>query len=147
MKVNIFTVADSVNVYEGGKLVISGTFDNIRTDKCPFMFKPFGVAIKLRPERRDSGKQYKSKLVLRKMGSKKAILEMPLPLSFPKKPTKEILSAVAVVIIGNAVFDSFGKYVLALKVGSDVISDLILNVIKAKSPKKKASKVKRKKEK
>lgn len=143
MKVNIFTVADSVNVYEDGKLVISGTFDNIRTDKCPFMFRPFGVAIKLRPEQRDYGKQYESKLVLKKVGRKKAIFEMPLQLKFSKKLTKKITNAVASVMIGGAVFDSFGEYVLALRVGSDVISDLRLNVIKAESPKKKPRKTKK----
>lgn len=137
MKVNIFAVADSVNAYEQGKLVIVGTFDNIQTEKCPFVFKPFGVALKLSAERNDYNKSYETRLVLRKMGTRKAIVEIPLPLKFTKPPKGKRIAAVLAANIVGAKFDSFGAYILELRVASKVISEIYINVIKTKSVKKK----------
>lgn len=138
MKVNIFTVADSVNVYDQGKLVIVGTFDNIKADKCPFVFKPFGVALKFSVEPNDYGKTYDGRLVLRKAHTRKAVIEISIPISFPQRPKGKGISAVLAANIIGAKFDSFGAYVLELRVGSKIISDIKLNVIKIKSLKTKS---------
>jgi len=143
MKVNIFAVADSVNAYEQGKLVIVGTFDNIQAEKCPFVFKPFGVALKLSAERNDYGKSYECRLVLRKIGTSKVMAEIPLPLKFPKPRKGKRAAAILAANIVGAKFDSFGAYILELKVGSKVISEIQLNVIKTKSVNKKKKKKKK----
>ncbi len=143
MKVNIFAVADSVAVYEQGKLVIVGTFDNIQAEKCPFAFRPFGVALKLDAERGDYGKSYKARLVLRKIRTTKSLVELQLPLNFPKPSQGKRISGIFAANLGGIIFDSFGQYVFELRVGSKVVSSINLNVIKSKSTKKvKSSKTK-----
>jgi len=149
MKVNILTFADSVNSYEGGKLVIVGTFDNVEADKCPFvLMKPIGVAIKLKAERNDYGKNYDGFLVLRKAGTKKAVIKLSFPVKFPQPPVQKGVSFVAGINLGGLKFDSFGTYILELKVGSKVISAIRLNMVKAKLQKRnKVAREKSKKEK
>ena len=46
MRSEFFIVADHVQVYAEGKLVIMGAFDMIRAAKVPLAFRPFGVALK-----------------------------------------------------------------------------------------------------
>jgi len=136
MKLNIFTVADSVNVYEQGKLVIVGTFDNIQAEKCPFVFRPFGVAIKFSAEPRDYDKNYNGALVLRKAGTNKHMIKLPFPINFPRPKGRKRIAAILATNIGGAQFTSFGVYVLELKVGAKVISKIYLNVVKVKAVKK-----------
>lgn len=133
MKVNIFTVADSVNVYEGGKLVIVGTFDNININKCPFVFRPFGVALKFSVEPSDYGKRHNFRLALRKKGTQKALTELPFSVNFSKPPKGKSISATMAATIGGVKFESFGTYVLELKMDSKTISAINLNVVKVKS--------------
>jgi hypothetical protein len=136
MKINIFTVADSVNVYEQGKLVIVGTFDNIQAEKCPFVFRPFGVAIKFSAEPRDYNKSYNVVLVLRKAGTNKPMIKLPFPINFPKPPGRKRIAAILATNIGGAKFNSFGLYVLELKVRAKVVSKIYLKVVKVKAVKK-----------
>jgi len=136
MKVNIFTVADSVALYEQGKLVIVGTFDNIHSDGCPFVFRPFGIALKLTVGPRDYGKNYDGRLVLRKIHTSKAVVEMPVSLKVPRPPKGRGMSVIFAANIGNIKFESFGVYVFEFKVGSKVLADINLNIIKTPLKKK-----------
>lgn len=138
MKINIFAVADSVSVYEQGKLVIVGTFDNIQADKCPLVFRPFGVALKISAEPRDYGKKYDGRVVLRKFRTSKPIAEIPFPLNFPKQSAGKRIGAVFAANMSGVKFDSFGAYVLEFRVGSKVVSEIDLKVVKAKPSKAKA---------
>ena len=133
MKVNIFAVADSVNVYESGKLVIVGTFDNIQAAECPFVFRPFGVALKISAEPQNYGKKYDGCVVLRKFRTSKPIVEMTFSLNFPKPSAGKRLGAVFTANMSGVKFDSFGAYVLEFRVGSKVVSAIVLKVIKVKS--------------
>ena len=133
MKSNIFTVADSVNIYEG-KLVIVGTFDNIQAEECPFTFKPFGIALKLSIEPQEYGKTYDGCIILRKRKAKKPIAKMLFQMNFPKPPKSSGRMSVAFAgNIGGVKFDSFGSYVLECRMGSGVVSQIDINVVKKKS--------------
>ena len=52
MKTVLFTIADSVELYEG-KLVIVGVFDVINENTFPTTLWPVDLAIKLRADRAD----------------------------------------------------------------------------------------------
>ena len=135
MKVNLFTIADSVNVYEG-KLVIVGTFDNIQAEECPFVFRPFGFALKASVEPHEYGKTYDCRLVLKKIRAKKPVAEVSLKMNFPKQQKGRKLSVVFAGNIGGVKFDSFGSYVLECKIGSKVVSQIDVNVVKKESANK-----------
>lgn len=136
MKVDLFTIADSVNVYEG-KLVIVGTFDNIQADKCPFVFKPLGVAIKGSVEPHEYGKTYDAQLVLKKIRAKKPVAKLSFKMNFPKRRKGKKFSVIFAGNLVNVKFDSFGSYVLECKVGSKVVSQIDVNVVE-KEPASKA---------
>lgn len=135
MKANIFTAADYVDS-STGKLTIVGAFDNIESEKCPFAFKPFGVAIKLISEVRDRGRTYDGQLVLRKAGTKRAITKIQLKMDFKGSYKQKINSLVIGLNIVGAKFDSFGTYILELKAGSRIISSTKLKVVKKTKVKK-----------
>lgn len=142
MKVNIFTAADYVDT-SAGRLTIVGAFDNIESDKCPFSFKPFGVAIKLILEPRDSGKTYEGHLVLRKAGTKKAIAKIQLSMNFVERTRKKINSLILALNLVGTKFDSFGTYILELKLGSQIVAFTKIKVVK-KSQADKTKKIKKK---
>lgn len=129
MKANIITAADYVDT-STGKLTIVGAFDNIDTDKCPFVFKPFGVAIKLVAEPRDRDRSYEGYLVLRKAGTKKPILKILLMMTSKGWSKHKINSLVAALNVVGAKFDSFGTYILEVKFGSRIIASTKINVFK-----------------
>jgi len=131
MKVNIFTAADFVNTYSG-KLTIVGAFDNIEQQKCPFTFRPFGVAIKLIAEASDFRKTNKGHLVLRKLGSKKTILDISVFIKPTKMHRKKINSVSLAMNIGGAKFESFGSYILELTFGTKTIGFTKINVVQVK---------------
>lgn len=132
MKVKIFTAADFVNVYERGKMVIIGTFDNIHTTKCPFVFRPFGVAVKFSLDKIEYGKSHKGLLILRKTNSKKPVVELPIDFKFPKKKKGKEFEGILTSQISNARFDSPGTYILELKVNSKVVCSTKIKVIEKK---------------
>ena len=142
MKVNIFTAADSVNLY-GGKLVIVGAFDNIKAEQCPFFFKPFGVALKAVADIRDYGREYDGLLILRRRVTKKALLEMPVKLVFAKRQRGRQVGAVMCASIFGIRFDSFGRYALEFIIGSKLICATSLDVIEVKLKSKKKKKKKK----
>lgn len=135
MKANIFTAADYVDS-STGKLTIVGAFDNVESAKCPFVFKPFGVAIKLISEVRDRGRTYDGQLVLRKAGTKRAITKIRLSMDFKGSYKQKISSLVIGLNIVGAKFDSFGTYILELKAGSRIISSTKIKVVKKTKVKK-----------
>lgn len=155
MKSVIFTLADSVNMYEGGKLVISGTFDKILSPDVPFTFRPFGIAIKIAGEKGDFGKNHEAELIIRKKGSSKNILQQPINIQF-KKPSKtvELAHAILAYSIMSINFDEFGVHVIELHVKNTSGRKKILTSIdfiiekqevpQVTTPKKKATKKRKK---
>jgi len=128
MKINIFTAADYVDA-SNGKLTIVNAFDNIELDVVPIIFKPFGIAIKAMCEIKDRGKIYKGEIVFRRILSEKPIIKVPIGIKFPSGPHKKIWSVVLGINIVGTKLDSFGKYVLELKIRDKVISAIKLRVI------------------
>lgn len=145
MKVNIFTAADYVDS-SGGRLTIVGAFDNIESEKCPFTFKPFGMAIKLMAEPRDRDKTYDGSLVVRKSGSKKLLAKIQLSLNFQGQTPQKTNSLNMALNLLGAKFDSFGTYFLELQVGSRMIASTKISVVK-KPQVDNAKKVKKRKKK
>jgi hypothetical protein len=129
MKINIFTAAEYVSV-SGGKLTMVGAFDNIEVDKCPTTMNPFGIAIKFVCEVGDRGKTYKGDLIMRKLLDKKPILTIPILVKFPAEPRNKIQSITVGANMLGVKFDSFGKYVLELKLRNRVIDRIKLKVVK-----------------
>ncbi|MBL7215340.1 MAG: hypothetical protein ISS71_06655 [Phycisphaerae bacterium] len=117
MKSVIFALADSVNTYEGGKLVISGTFDRIISTDVPFTFRPFGIAIKIFGEKKDYGKSYDAELTIRKKGSNRKNIEIPINIQF-KKPLRTVglIHAVLAYNIMSINFEVFGIHVVEVHV-------------------------------
>jgi hypothetical protein len=128
MKINIFTAADYVDM-SSGKITIVGVFDNIEVDKCPTTFKPFGIAIKILCEAEDRGKTYKGELVMRKFNDKKAIVAVPIVVKFPVGLHKKIQSITVGANMVGVRFDSFGKYLLELKLRNRIIDTIKLKVV------------------
>lgn len=136
MKTDIFVLADSVNIYERGKFVIVGTFDRIQSRDIPFVFRPFGIAIKIIGGKNDFGKKYDARLIIRKKHAKKPVHEAKLEIGFGP-PKKEELSIVrAAYNIVGCKFDSYGIYWVEIEVlGSkrkNVIASTRLKVEKPK---------------
>ena len=130
MKTILFTPADSVEIYETGKFVIVGVFDTIRTQTFPTVLRPFGMAVKIAAETRDYGKTYDAQVVLKKVGARKSLIELPMKLKFVK-PKQSRLSVCAVALHFPPIkFEKQGKYVFELRIGSKVLSDAIVEVIK-----------------
>ena len=138
MKANIFTAADYADS-SSGKLTIVGAFDNIELENCPSVFKPFGIAIKLIPETREYGKTYEGNLILRKTGSTKPLAKIQLHLNFSLKTHQKIGSLAMALNMVGAKFDSFGTYLLELKISSRTVASTKINVVK----KTKANKTKK----
>jgi len=133
MKANIFTAADYVDT-SAGRLTIVGAFDNIESDKCPFSFRPFGIAIKLISELRDLGKTYEGHLFLRKAGTKKPIVKIQMSMNFEKGSQKKINALIIALNMVGAKFDSFGTYILELKTGPRIISSTKIKVVRKPKP-------------
>ncbi len=128
MKTVIFTHADSVEVY-GNKLVIIGIFDAINCDKFPAVLRPFGVAIKVRAERRDYGKTYDAKVSFRTQRSNKPIIKVPIQLKFPKSEPSRMSMCIYVLNFGPLKLEVAGRYVLELKVGANLICNDFVDVV------------------
>ncbi|RPJ78269.1 MAG: hypothetical protein EHM20_04305 [Alphaproteobacteria bacterium] len=128
MKINIFTAADYVDA-SNGKLIIVGAFDNIETEKCPFLFKPFGIAIKIVREIQDRGKIYKGKILLRKINTHKAIFEFPVEVKFPSEKLLKIMSINIAANIGGIKFESYGPYRLVLILNNKIVDFIRLRVV------------------
>jgi hypothetical protein len=132
MKVNLFTAADYVDT-SSGKLTIVGAFDNINAVKCPFSFKPFGVAAKVLPEAKDFGKIYDCTLILKKEKAKKPVLEIPLKIHSKQVSKEKINSVLLGVNLIGAKFNSYGIYNLQLKHGKKTIASTKLKVVREKA--------------
>jgi hypothetical protein len=128
MKVSIFTAADYVDS-SNGRLTIVNAFDNIEADTLPIIFKPFGIAIKAICEIKDRGKIYKGEIVFKRILSEKFIFKVPIMIKFPSGPHKKIWSVVSGINVIGIKLDSFGKYVLELKIRGKIISAIKLRVI------------------
>lgn len=146
MKSLIITLADSVNMYEGGKLVICGTFDRVISPEVPFAFRPFGIAIKIAAEKKDFGKIYETQLVIRKKGSTKVNLQLPVTMQFKKPVTKDgLVHAVFAYNIMSINFESFGVHIVELRKQNasgkkDVLASFEFIVEKQKASKKTTTK-------
>jgi hypothetical protein len=128
MKINIFTAADYADA-SNGRLTIVNAFDNIEADTLPITFKPFGIAIKAICEMEDRGRTYKGEIVFRRILSGKPIFKFPITLKFPSGPHTKIWSIISAINVVGTKFDSFGKYVLELKIRGKIIRAIKLRVI------------------
>ena len=129
MKITIFTAADYVDT-SNGKLTIVGVFDNIEQQKCPFTFKPFGVAVKLIVESADFKKTHSGHIILRNLRGRKDVFKIPLQVK-PSRRSKEKVNSVSLAFnVGGAKFESFGPYLLELKFGPKTIYSTKINVVK-----------------
>jgi len=133
MKTVLFVPADSVELY-GGKFVVVGVFDTINSDKLPTILRPFSMAIKVLGEKPDHGKTYDGQIILRKVNVRKSLFELPIKLRF-KKGT--ISTCSIAVMFPPIKFDTAGIYIFELKIGSKVLSDSKIQVVKIKTTKKK----------
>lgn len=115
MKANYLIAADGVHVYEGGKCVIVGTFDTINSDHFPFVFRPFGIALKVTGDPGEGGKTYNCQLLVRKHDSRKPIFALPLRLPLPSPKAGAPGVGVFVTMTPPIQFASCGKYLLVLK--------------------------------
>ena len=141
MKLNIFVLADNVELY-ASRLVIVGIFDKFVADEMPTFTRPIGLAFKIQGEKKDYDKTYDAHLILKKTNSKKILIDLKLPIEF-KKPTDEAgTHFVGALHIGPLKLNSWGKYVFELKVASKVIGGTSFFAVK---PQKKATKKKAKK--
>lgn len=147
MKTLIFTPADSVETYESGKLVIIGAFDVVNCNQFPTLLRPFGMALKVLAEKRDYGKTYDAKVIFRKKSTRKAIIELPIQLKFPKPQPSRMAVCVSTLQFPPIMFKTPGIYVFELKVGSNVLSDTRVDVVEIQPMKKKKKKKRKKKKK
>jgi hypothetical protein len=145
MKIDVFVLADTVELY-GGRLVIVGIFDKFIADGIPAFTRPIGLALKIQGEKKDYDKTYDAHLILRKTNSKKILIDLTIPIVF-KKPVDEAgIYFVSAMYIGSLKLISWGKYVFELKVASKVIVGTSFFAVKSqtKATKKKANKPKKK---
>jgi hypothetical protein len=133
VKIKIFTAADYVDA-TSGKLTIVGAFDNIESPKCPFIFKPFGIAIKILCEPRYAGRFYKGAIVLRGPIMIRPVASIPIGINFPKKPEKKIQSVTLTVNVVGAEFKTFGEYILEFKLKNKIIDAIKLRVVHKNLP-------------
>ena len=137
MKTVLFIHADSVEIYESGKLVIVGVFDTVNINKLPAILRPFGVAGKVVAEKRDYGKTYDAQVVFKKVGARKPLIELPVRLKFIKPKQPRLTACVFTLHFPPIKFETAGAYVFELRIGSKVLSDARVDVIKLKPTKKK----------
>lgn len=122
MKIEIFTKADNVQVYEN-RFVIIGTFDSITSSEVPFVFRPFNIALKAIAEKKDIEKNYACHICIRKKRNRKRIVEVPFELKFQKPSEKESNSIIQInTIINNIRIDSWGLYVIEFLVNNRVLA-------------------------
>ena len=133
MRASIFVVADSVEAYDAGKLVMVGVFEVVVTPGVPSQMRPFALAMKLIVDKDEVGKEYHMKLTLAKKprGKSKPVFteEVPVKLSesrYPGVPS----SAIAVVNLAGVRFPEFGEYAITLKEGRRTIAETPLYVVK-----------------
>lgn len=139
MKADYFLVADAVQMYESGKLVIVGTFQRIYMQELPGFFRPFGVAGQLKPDRRDRGRESSLELRLRRRGSRKPILVASFQMS--RVPQKEPDTGVVAMMIGPVRFESAGRHILELYDAGhgSTICETTIDVVLREPDKKKPS--------
>lgn len=136
MKTVLFTPADSVEMYSG-KLVIVGVFDTIKTEKFPIQLRPFDMAIKVLAEKGNYGKTYAAKVVFKKVGTRKPLIEFPVKLGFVKRQRSRLAACAIVVKFPTIKFETDGIYVFELRVGTKLLYDTKVNVIKLQQKKTK----------
>ena len=129
MKPAIFTLAEFGQAYENGtRLTITGTFDVIWAERCPFTYQLFVVVGKFLGDRKDHGKTYNAVLRVRKRGSRKSILESPCELAFPEPPEGTTSSAQILVKILGATFGSYGTYLFEILNHGRVVAATALHI-------------------
>ena len=134
MKLSYIIVAETVELYAGGKFAIIGTFDLVKAPELPFTFRPFGVAIKVQAEKGEQGRSYKATVSLRKARSRKSILEFPWEFQFPKVQPGTPSASQLALHLSALPFASAGKYIIELRVSSRSLGKVELGVQREKRP-------------
>jgi hypothetical protein len=127
MEIEIFTVADFAQDYSG-KLVISGTFDQINTRTLPAVHPLCSIAIRLRFANSESGEyQFALKVIT---PERKELVNAKGPINVKKSLTVDYSAVNLVLNLQNLKFETIGKYAVELYLDDDWKSGISIHVIK-----------------
>jgi len=129
MKSEAFLIADFVSICEH-KLTIVNTFDTIKSDTFPFIFRPFGVGYKLIADKREEGREYELTVLLRREG-KTVFTGPPMKASFPKAKQNIRGGHIGALNLVGVTFEGLGTYIVELRTKQKIICQTELYVVKS----------------
>lgn len=133
MECTLALLADAANREEGGKLNVLGVFDQIYSDKFPYLVPQFFIVVRLTAGPAEFGLKKEFQIVLLspdgqpigKLGGKGTV---PTPDSGGRANLELILRMV------NVPFEKPGRYGIAVLVGGEEKYSIPLDVVQRKSP-------------
>jgi hypothetical protein len=128
MEIVLAAVADSANISQENKLNVLGTFDTIPARHVPVHAPPMTLAVTIRAEYEDRGREHRLEIHLVDEDGKRLLTGGTVIRLGDISPGRFVHAHLVTPLHNDLVFERFGRYRILISAGEGVRGDVVLQV-------------------